>query len=84
MGQVHDYGGSFPYLTLTHIHSDECCGLDDHGKPSFICNYEFNACTTCMATGANREEMAECVSFRRAKARRNGKDERRLLIGGCF
>jgi hypothetical protein len=84
MAQIHDYGGSFPYLTLTHLHKDACCGLDDFGKPSFTCNYEFNACTTCMATGANAEDMAECVRVRREKSRKSGRDERRYDTRGVF
>ena len=81
---IHDYPSAFPYLTLAHIHSDDCCGLDDFGKQSFVCNYEFNACTTCMATGASRTEMEKCVNFRREKARREGRDERRRSTRGCF
>lgn len=84
MVQVHDYPGSFPYLTLTHMHSDACVGLDDFGKPLFICNYEFNACTTCLATGANARDMAECVRVRRAKFRKTGQDERKHSTAGCF
>jgi hypothetical protein len=83
-GRIHDYPGAFPYLTLTHLHSAECCGLDDFGKPSFVCNLEFNACTTCMATGASAADMAECVRIRREKARKAGHDERRYSTLGCF
>jgi hypothetical protein len=82
---IHDYPSAFPYLTLMHMHSDACCGIDElSGKPSFICNYEFNACTTCQATGATKEDMAECVRVRREKARKAGQDERRQSTAGCF
>lgn len=82
--QIHDYPSAFPYLTLSHIHSDVCVGLDDFGKPSFVCNYEFNACTTCQAMGVNASDMEKCVRVRREKARKEGQDERRNHIAGCF
>lgn len=84
VAQIHDYPSAFPYLTLSHMHSDKCVGLDDFGKPSFICNREFNCCTTCQATGASATDMAECVRVRRDKARKAGCDERRYNTSGCF
>lgn len=85
MALIHHYQSAFPYLTLSHVHTDACCGIDElTGKPSFICNYEFNACTTCMATGASKEDMAVCVGIRRENARKSGKDERRYNVRGCF
>ena len=82
--RIHDYPSAFPHLTLEHIHTDGCCGIDELGKPSFICGREFNACTTCMAIGASVDDMAECVRFRREKARKEGNDERRQSTVGCF
>lgn len=84
MSQIHDYPSAFPFLTLTHMHNTSCVGLDDFGKPSFMCNYEFNACTTCQATGASAADMAKCVQVRRDKARRSGHDERKHNTKGCF
>lgn len=82
---IHDQPSAFPYLTLSHVHADVCCGIDElTGKPSFICNYEFNACTTCLATGATSIEMEVCVRVRRDRARKNGHEERRFNIRGCF
>lgn len=82
--QIHDYPSAFPYLTLTHVHSDECCGLDDFGNPSFVCDYEFNACTTCVSMDASPTAMAECVRVRREKARKQGRDERKRSTIGVF
>jgi hypothetical protein len=59
----HGEGSAFPELTLTHFHSDACCGLVN-GKPELICKREPNACTTCVATGKSKEEMQKCVASR--------------------
>jgi hypothetical protein len=84
-GIIHDYPSAFPYLTLSHMHTDACCGIDEFtGKPSFVCNYEFNACTTCQCMGASAVDMEKCVRFRREKMRKESNDERRLHVRGCF
>ncbi len=60
----HGDNSAFPELTLAHFHSDACCGLVN-GKPELICgNKPYNACTTCVATGKSKSEMAECVAGR--------------------
>ena len=81
---IHDYPSAFPYLTLYHLHSDACCGLDDFGKPSFICGYPLNACTTCQVMGASAADMAVCVAARTKKMQAAGLPVRRSFAGDVF